>query len=119
MKKYDIIIVGGGISGIYTMYNLKKKYPKLKVLLVEKEDRFGGRVYTYHERIDNKIYQMDLGAGRIGFHHNLMIDLINERENNPDVNYRVKIAEAYNTLLGSFNEVREDMFQFKNELDLE
>ena len=49
----------------------------------------------------------------------IMIDLINERENNPDVNYRVKIAEAYNTLLGSFNEVREDMFQFKNELDLE
>lgn len=49
----------------------------------------------------------------------IMIDLINEREYNPDVNYRVKIAEAYNTLLGSFNEVREDMFQFKIELDLE
>lgn len=49
----------------------------------------------------------------------IMIDLINERENNPDDNYRVKIAEAYNTLLGSFQEVREDMFEFKNELDLE
>jgi len=78
MKKYDIIIVGGGISGIYTMYNLKKNYPKLKVLLLEKEDRFGGRVYTYQETIDNKIYQMDLGAGRIGFHHSLMMNLINE-----------------------------------------
>ena len=49
----------------------------------------------------------------------IMIDLIYERENNPDGNYRVKIAEAYNTLLGSFKEVREDMFEFKNELDLE
>ena len=42
MKNYDIIIIGGGIAGIYSMYNLKKKYPKLKVLLLEKEDRFGG-----------------------------------------------------------------------------
>ena len=49
----------------------------------------------------------------------IMLDLINERENNPDNNYRVKIAEAYNTLLGSFQEVREDMFEFKTELDLE
>jgi len=49
----------------------------------------------------------------------IMLDLINERENNPDNNYRVKIAEAYNTLLGSFREVREDMFEFKTELDLE
>ena len=32
MKNYDIVIVGGGIAGIYSMYNLKK-YPKLKVLL--------------------------------------------------------------------------------------
>ena len=49
----------------------------------------------------------------------IMIDLINERERDPDNSYRVKIAEAYNTLLGSFKEVREDMFEFKNELDLE
>ena len=49
----------------------------------------------------------------------MMIDLINERERDPDNSYRVKVAEAYNTILGSFNEVREDMFQFKIELDLE
>ena len=94
MKKYDIIIVGGGISGIYTMYNLKKKYPKLKVLLVEKEDRFGGRVYTYQETIDNKIYQMDLGAGRIGFHHNLMMDLINELKLDKNI-YAIENTKNY------------------------
>ena len=44
-------IIGGGISGIYTMYNLKKKYPTLKVLLLEKDNRFGGRIYTYFEKI--------------------------------------------------------------------
>ena len=78
MKKYDIVIVGGGISGIYSMYNLKKKYPKLKVLLLEKEDRFGGRVYSFNTKVDNIDYVMDLGAGRIGHHHKLMVSLIKE-----------------------------------------
>ena len=78
MKNYDIIIIGGGIAGIYTMYNLKKKYPKLKVLLLEKNERFGGRVYTYKKTVDNVEYSMDLGAGRIGFHHKLMLSLIKE-----------------------------------------
>ena len=78
MKNYDIIIIGGGIAGIYSMYNLKKKYPKLKVLCLEKEERYGGRIYTYRKKIDNVDYTMDLGAGRIGFHHKLMVKLIKE-----------------------------------------
>ena len=56
MKNYDIVIVGGGISGIYSMYNLKKKYPKLKVLLLEKNKRFGGRVYSFNTKVDNVDY---------------------------------------------------------------
>ena len=78
MKNYDIVIIGGGISGIYSMYNLKKKYPKLKVLLLEKDERFGGRVYSFNTKVDNIDYVMDLGAGRIGHHHKLMISLIKE-----------------------------------------
>ena len=78
MKNYDIIIIGGGIAGIYTMYNLKKEHPHLKVLLLQKQDRFGGRIYTYHKKFDNKNYIMDLGAGRIGFHHNYMNKLVKE-----------------------------------------
>ena len=78
MKNYDIVIVGGGIAGIYSMYNLKKKYPKLKVLLLEKDERFGGRVYSFNEKVDNIDYIMDLGAGRIGYHHKLMVSLIKE-----------------------------------------
>ena len=78
MKNYDIIIIGGGISGIYTMYNLKKKYPTLKVLLLEKNDRFGGRIYTYFEKINNQTYKMDLGAGRLGFHHKRIMNLLED-----------------------------------------
>jgi L-2-hydroxyglutarate oxidase len=34
---YDLIIIGGGIVGIATAYQIKEKNPNLKVLLIEKE----------------------------------------------------------------------------------
>lgn len=37
MKKIDIIIVGAGLVGISTAYNIKLKYPKLKVTIIDKE----------------------------------------------------------------------------------
>ena len=85
MKKYDIIIVGGGISGIYSMYKLSKKYPHLKVLLLESENRYGGRIYTFKTRIDNIDYHMDLGAGRLGFFQPLIVNLIKELNLEKDI----------------------------------
>ncbi len=35
-KMYDIIIIGGGISGLYCAYNLLKKDENLKLLVLEK-----------------------------------------------------------------------------------
>ena len=35
---YDIAIIGGGIVGAATMYQLREKFPNLKLLLIEKED---------------------------------------------------------------------------------
>lgn len=35
---YDIIIVGGGIVGAATFYKLQKRFPALRILLIEKED---------------------------------------------------------------------------------
>lgn len=121
MKNYDIVIVGGGIAGIYSMYNLKKKYPKLKVLLLEKDERFGGRVYSFNEKVDNIDYIMDLGAGRIGYHHKLMVSLIKElklekfmfnisntenyikyNKKNREVSDESLIRKKYSTLLYNF-----------------
>lgn len=39
MPQFDITIIGGGIVGAATAYKIQKKYPKLKILLVEKENR--------------------------------------------------------------------------------
>ena len=42
---YDTIIIGSGIAGLYTAYKLQKKYPKRKVLVLEKMKKqyIGGR----------------------------------------------------------------------------
>lgn len=39
---YDFIIIGGGISGLYTSFKLLQKYPSCKLLLIEK-NKLGGR----------------------------------------------------------------------------
>jgi hypothetical protein len=43
---YDVIIIGGGISGLYSFYKIKQLYKdknKKKCLLLEKDSRLGGR----------------------------------------------------------------------------
>jgi cytochrome b involved in lipid metabolism/monoamine oxidase len=75
---YDLVIIGGGIAGLYTLYKLSKKYAHLKILLLESGQRYGGRIYSYKETIDEQEYVMDLGAGRLGYHHKLITSLINE-----------------------------------------
>ena len=35
---HDITLVGGGIVGVAVAYKLQLKHPKLKILLIEKED---------------------------------------------------------------------------------
>ena len=44
---YHYIIIGAGISGLYTGYKLQKKYPDKNILIIEKEDRLGGRAGNY------------------------------------------------------------------------
>ncbi len=43
-KNYDVVIVGAGPAGIFTAYELSKKSPNLKVLLVDK----GYDIYARH-----------------------------------------------------------------------
>jgi len=45
-NKYDIIIVGGGISGLYSAYNILKLSPEKKILVLERHKKqwIGGRI---------------------------------------------------------------------------
>jgi len=38
---YDIIIIGSGISGLYTAYNIKKMSPETSFLILEKYNKNG------------------------------------------------------------------------------
>jgi len=71
---YDIIVIGGGISGLYTTYKIHQKSPQTKVLLIEKENRLGGRIHTF----ENKHMTVEAGAGRIHGSQPLVMGLIDE-----------------------------------------
>jgi len=36
---YDIIIIGGGIAGLYTGYNILQKYPNKSFVILEKNKK--------------------------------------------------------------------------------
>lgn len=54
----EIIIVGGGISGLYLAHLLSEKTSsktKHKIVLYEKENRFGGRIKTVYSEEKNTV----------------------------------------------------------------
>jgi Flavin containing amine oxidoreductase len=46
MYKCDIAIIGCGVSGLLTAYELHKRNPDYNIVIFEKSDRVGGRIYT-------------------------------------------------------------------------
>ena len=44
MNNYNNIIIGAGIAGLYTAYNIKKIYPNETFIILEQSNRIGGRV---------------------------------------------------------------------------
>lgn len=67
MIKQDLLIIGAGLSGIYTAYLLQDKY---NITIIEARPRIGGRIVT----IDGN----DLGPSWVWMHHTNIIELINE-----------------------------------------
>jgi len=76
-KQYDIIIVGAGLAGLYSAYNIKKMYPNTNLLVLESNRRpyIGGR-------LGNDIFYgtnivVGAGVGRKDTDH-LLIKLLKE-----------------------------------------
>jgi monoamine oxidase len=78
---YDIIIIGGGIAGLYTANQILKKSHKINILILEKESRLGGRVYTYKD----KYMSVEAGAGRFSQQHKLLFELLDELQLNSKI----------------------------------
>ena len=54
---YDAVIVGGGLTGLSAAYHLQKELGEnAKILLLEKENRLGGKVFT--KKFENITYEM-------------------------------------------------------------
>ena len=80
IEEYDIIILGGGIAGIYTFYQLIKHpvYQNKRILLLEKTERLGGRVYSTNPYPNHPEDIIEAGAGRFSQKHILLNKLIRE-----------------------------------------
>jgi len=69
---YDVVIVGGGISGLYTAY-LLSKHKSLNILIIEKYE-CGGKISTYHD--DDMT--VEAGAARFNETHLLLLELLDD-----------------------------------------
>ena len=66
------MILGGGIGGLYSAYTLLKNYPLQEIILIEKNDYWGGRIYT-----DTNL-QVERGGARFAKHHTRLWSLLKE-----------------------------------------
>ena len=75
MDKYDIIIIGCGISGLYSAYKIQKLCPDKSIIILEKTSFLGGRMGS-HNFCNNTV---NIGAG-IGRKEKdgILIKLLNE-----------------------------------------
>ena len=85
----DYCIIGGGISGLYLAYRILQREPRCKIILLEKQSRFGGRIFTGMMKSNkttasdkpnpNKdLVPVSAGAGRFSMHHRRFVKLIRE-----------------------------------------
>jgi hypothetical protein len=90
------MILGGGISGLYSAYTLLQQNPIMKIIVLEKNDRWGGRIYT------DKRLHVEAGAARFNKEHQHLIHLLHEFDLKVvPIPEEMKIAESPNTTLPS------------------
>jgi len=66
------MILGGGIGGLYSAYTLLKNNPLEEIMVIEKNDYWGGRIYT-----DTKL-KVERGGARFAKHHTRLWSLLKE-----------------------------------------
>lgn len=77
----DILILGAGIAGLRCGIEILRKRPSFKVVILEKYNYVGGRVVTFHKKIEDvegkcSSIRWENGAGRISKSHEKVLDLV-------------------------------------------
>ena len=72
MHIHDIVIVGGGISGLFLAYNLIQDDKYKDILLIEGSSELGGRIRT--EKLDE--IPLEMGGARFSSEHFKLLSLI-------------------------------------------
>ena len=125
--KYDVIIIGGGITGLSIAYRFIDSYKK--VLLIESTNRLGGRIKTIK---DNNSLIYEAGAARICENHSKTLNLIEELgfsdqliELPKDIDYIIdnkkredNIFTLINNVINNYNKIKDDE-ETKNTIKIE
>ena len=88
MSHYDIVIIGGGISGLVKAYKLSKAGKK--IMLIEKSDILGGSIQTYYSRVA-KDYWLEMGGHTLYNSYEKVLELVNELELDKNICKRKKL----------------------------
>lgn len=116
---YDFVILGAGISGLYSTYLLSRTYPNAKILILEKYKTYGGRIFTFQ----NSHMTVNAGAGR--FHNNQnhvwkLLDELNLLQKKIPINKSLGFARADGTtqvLYSNFEApTNNSIFSFSNHI---
>ena len=95
MIQAEVLIVGGGLSGLHTAYELQKR--DISFLLVESRDRFGGRILSSNpgnSEYDARLPAFDLGPSWFWPGQSRMHGLINELGLAEDVFMQSSVGDA-------------------------
>ncbi|XP_028406743.1 probable flavin-containing monoamine oxidase A [Dendronephthya gigantea] len=75
---YDVLVIGGGLSGLTAAYRLLQHNRSLKVLVLEAKDRIGGRTLSAKLKCENGKDMWDLGGQWVGSPQVHVMKLIEE-----------------------------------------
>jgi len=76
MQEYDVIIIGGGVSGLIAGIELAKN--NKKVILLEKEDTVGGQCRTEVLQSGEDTYRFDYGGHRFITNNEVLLSFVEE-----------------------------------------
>ena len=107
---YDVIIIGGGIAGLYSAYKILKNNPDTKLLILE-SNQIGGRIGT--EMFQGVRVVTGAGIGRKNKDH-LLIQLLKDLKipiktfpsTHHYANISCDVKKTFNALKKRFNESR-------------